>query len=233
MSHLIVNGDDFGASHGINRGIATAHVHGILTSASLMVSMSASRDAAKVAAELPELDVGLHVQLTEEDGAPIVDLDDRGSVEGALDEQLDRFYELVGSAPTHIDSHHNVHFRDGVRAAFLELADRIGSPLRGFSDARYLSSFYGQWDDGSTHLEQVSVDGLLVLLDEEASAVTELGCHPGYVDPSFATTYSVERAHELGTLCDPRLRNALHERGIELTRFRSLRMRARAARGVQ
>ena len=38
MKCLIVNGDDFGASRGINRGILEAHRSGILTSTSLLVN---------------------------------------------------------------------------------------------------------------------------------------------------------------------------------------------------
>jgi predicted glycoside hydrolase/deacetylase ChbG (UPF0249 family) len=34
---LIVNGDDFGRTAGVNRGIIEAHQRGVLTSASLMV----------------------------------------------------------------------------------------------------------------------------------------------------------------------------------------------------
>ena len=37
MKWLIVTGDDFGASPGINRGILEAHVNGILTSTSVLV----------------------------------------------------------------------------------------------------------------------------------------------------------------------------------------------------
>jgi len=46
MKYLIVNGDDFGASHGINRGIIEAHQQGILTSTSLLVSTPWSEEAA-------------------------------------------------------------------------------------------------------------------------------------------------------------------------------------------
>ena len=37
MRYLIVNADDFGLSHGVNRGVMQAHTAGILTSTSLMV----------------------------------------------------------------------------------------------------------------------------------------------------------------------------------------------------
>ncbi len=39
VKYLIVNADDFGASRGINRGIAEAHTTGIVTSTSLMVNI--------------------------------------------------------------------------------------------------------------------------------------------------------------------------------------------------
>ena len=53
MKYLIVNGDDFGASHGINRGIVEACRNGILTSASLMVRESAAAEAADYARQHP------------------------------------------------------------------------------------------------------------------------------------------------------------------------------------
>src|SRR2546422_2301017 len=63
MKWLIVTGDDFGASHGINRGIIQAHRDGILMSASLLVDRPASVDAATLARQHPHLSVGLHLEL--------------------------------------------------------------------------------------------------------------------------------------------------------------------------
>lgn len=58
---LIVNGDDFGLSAGINEGIAAAHEKGILASTSLMVRWPAA--AAAYARTHPELSIGLHLDL--------------------------------------------------------------------------------------------------------------------------------------------------------------------------
>ena len=63
MKYLIVNADDFGASHGINRGIVDAHQRGILTSTSLLVDTPWSQDAASLTHTNPDLSVGLHVHL--------------------------------------------------------------------------------------------------------------------------------------------------------------------------
>ena len=52
-------------SLGVNRGLVTAHEHGILTSASMMVRWPAAKEAAAYAREHPRLGVGLHFDLGE------------------------------------------------------------------------------------------------------------------------------------------------------------------------
>ncbi|ABW30741.1 hopanoid biosynthesis-associated protein HpnK [Acaryochloris marina] len=61
--YVIVNGDDFGFSHGVNEGIIQAHTEGILTSTSLMVAGEAVDEAVDLAKQHPSLGVGLHVVL--------------------------------------------------------------------------------------------------------------------------------------------------------------------------
>jgi len=209
---LIVTADDFGISRGVNRGIVEAHREGILTSTSLMVSRPAAVEAAALGRACPALSVGLHLEL--DPGAP--------DLPTQLDRQLGRFTELVGAPPTHVDSHHDVHRDPRVLPHVRAWADRFSVPVRGWSAVRHLPKFYGQWG-GETHLEQISVAGLLRLLDAELGpGVTELTCHAGYVDEGLASSYTVEREAELRTLCDPRVRPALAERGIRLAGFRDL-----------
>jgi hopanoid biosynthesis associated protein HpnK len=63
MRRLIVNADDFGRSHSINRAVIEAHQRGILTTASLMVNGGAAAEAVALAKENPRLGVGLHLSL--------------------------------------------------------------------------------------------------------------------------------------------------------------------------
>jgi predicted glycoside hydrolase/deacetylase ChbG (UPF0249 family) len=219
MKCIVVNGDDLGASPGVNRGIAEAHRRGPLTSASLMVNMPASQEAARLARDLPELSVGLHANLTDISGQPLVDLKTGERCGAVLHEQMRSFRELMGRLPTHLDSHHNIHRNPRLLPYFLELADRYGLPLREHSSVRYLSTFYGQWG-GETHLEQISVHSLVRLLQIEISAgVTELSCHPGYRDPQLRSSYRMEREVELRSLCDPAVREFLSTRQIRLVNF--------------
>jgi chitin disaccharide deacetylase len=220
MKYLIVNGDDFGASPGITRGILEAHRRGILTSTSLMVDRPSSEEAARLARDVPRLSVGLHVDLPGGKGGPVLD---PVGCRAALQRQLERFQELMGELPSHLDAHHNAHRDPRLLPAFLGLARQYQLPLREHSSARYLSQFYGWWD-GETHLEQVSVESLVRLLEAEVGeGCTELGCHPGYADPGFPSGYSREREAELRTLCDPRVRAAVPEQGIRLISFHDLR----------
>ena len=85
MRRVIVNGDDFGASLGINRGIVEAHERGVLTSASLMVDGPAAPDAVARARANPALSVGLHLEL---------DCSDPGRAAGQCQRQLVRFREV-------------------------------------------------------------------------------------------------------------------------------------------
>ena len=102
---------------------------------------------------------------------------------------------------------------------FLELAGSLNVPVRDQPPIRHLSKFYGQWG-GETHLDQLRPDGLLRLLDAELhDGITELACHPGYVDAELRSRYAIERETELETLCAPMLRRALVERGIRCISF--------------
>jgi len=213
VKFLIVNGDDFGASSGINRGIVEAHEDGILTSTSLLVDRPASEDAAALARDRPNLSIGLHLEL---------DAAGPERVAAECERQLTRFVELVGELPSHVDSHHDVHRDARVLPHALAVARRVAAPVRGHSVARHVGKFYGRWG-GATHPEQIGVDGLLRLLDAEVDeGVTELSCHPGYVEPGFRSSYLAEREVELRTLCDARVRDGIRAREIHLIGFRDL-----------
>jgi len=218
VKYLIVNADDFGASHGIDRGIIEAHQRGVLTSTSLLVNATASGEAAELSRSAPDLSVGLHADLRSELNANA----GPARLRGALEAQLARFEELLGRPPTHLDSHHNVHRDPRALPEFLDLAREQGLPLREHSAVRYFSKFYGQWS-GKTHLEQISVESLARMLEMEIKeGFTELSCHPGYVDPDYSSGYSTEREAELRALCDPRIRQALAEQAIQLVSYHDL-----------
>lgn len=223
MKYLIVNGDDFGASRGINRGIIEVHERGALTSTSLMIRMPAATEAIELAKGAPELSVGLHVALTDEECAPLVDFDDAERCANEIQAQIDVFCERLGRLPTHIDSHQNVHRDERLRPLFQAAAARHSLPLREHSPVRYFSNFYGQWDDGDVHPEQIGVENLLLMLGAELhDGITELSCHPGYIGFDFSSPYNIEREIERMTLTDARFLEFLGSDGVRLIGFRDL-----------
>lgn len=129
---LIVNADDLGIDAATTRGIVSAHRQGIVSSASLMVTMPATEEAAKAARE-NELPVGLHVSLTEGRSVANTDLyrlvDECGTfkllpqhlirasrkditlmdqIRAEIRAQFARAVDL-GLTLTHVDSHQHVH----------------------------------------------------------------------------------------------------------------------------
>lgn len=230
VKYLIVNADDFGQSRGINRGIISAHEDGIVTSASLMVRWPAAGEAAAYARKHPRLSVGLHIDLGEQilrggEWVPlysVVPLQDESAVREEISRQLDVFDGLVGHAPTHLDSHQHVHIREPVRAILLDIAQRLGVPLRSCSpEVSYCGSFYGQADDGTPLPDLISIDALIRILRTLPPGSTELACHPA-ADCDLQTLYSQERLEELKVLCDPRLQTAAATMGFELRSFADL-----------
>jgi predicted glycoside hydrolase/deacetylase ChbG (UPF0249 family) len=58
-----------------------------------------------------------------------------------------------------------------------------------------------------------------LLRQEVGEGITELSCHPGFVDSDLVSSYSSERAVEVETLCSPEVREGLECEGIQLVGF--------------
>jgi chitin disaccharide deacetylase len=134
LKRLIVSADDWGLTPGVNRGIVRAFQHGIVTSASLLVTGSAFEDAVALARDFPALDVGLHLALVEEQAVlppealpTLVDKTGRlpgtrgeffkrallgrmswDEVEREIASQIARFQQ-TGLRLSHLDSHQHLH----------------------------------------------------------------------------------------------------------------------------
>jgi chitin disaccharide deacetylase len=151
---LVVSGDDFGAAPEVNAGIIRAHVDGILTSTSLMVTGDAAAEAVQLARAHPRLAVGLHLVLAQ--GRPAARPDDVPALvrrDGTLHEapvatgllygwlwcsragraQLRREVEAQLAAFTatglrlaHVDGHMNMHLHPMIVPILIELAPRYG-----------------------------------------------------------------------------------------------------------
>jgi predicted glycoside hydrolase/deacetylase ChbG (UPF0249 family) len=226
---LIVNADDLGLSAGTNRGIFEAHERGIVTSASLMVRWPAAAEAAAYAHGHPGLGVGLHLDFAEwaiHDDQwtrlyQVCDLDNALAVRREVERQIDLFWHVMDRAPTHVDSHQHVHQDVRVRRIVEEAARRLEVPLRHDGRVRYCGDFYGQDEHGLPYPEGISAAALERVVRSVGRGVTEVACHPGY-DDALETMYRDERATEVASLCDPRVRRAVEESDVRLVNFAAI-----------
>jgi len=220
--YLIVNADDFGASTGVNRGILDCHTRGILTSASLMVTGRAANEAVAVSRDHPNLSVGLHWDVWGEDEREF-DIKDIPAVRDEWQRQLERFHDLMGRMPTHVDSHRHAHREKHLMSVFRELVGPLGVPLRDDGRVGLIEKFYAQWEWKVTNLDYVGVPFLQsVLRDDVTEGWNELSCHPGYVSSDYSAVYLVEREEEVRTLTDTRVRQTIRELDIRLAGFADL-----------
>jgi ATP-binding cassette, subfamily B, bacterial len=219
---LIINADDLGYGHGVNRGIIDLVDRRVVTSAGLMVNTPGTAEAVRLAAERPHLSLGLHVNFTNE-ATPMFDFDDPEICRRELRRQFDHFRDLTGRLPTHLDSHQHVHRRPGCRHSFLDLAEEHGLPLRDQPPVTFKGGFYSQWVYQVPDPSRVSFDALAQILSTELShGIYELAVHPGYHDPAADYVYHRDREWELETLGDPRLPRLLEELGVRLISYHQL-----------
>jgi chitin disaccharide deacetylase len=226
VRELVVNADDLGLSPGINRGIARAHLEGIVTSASLMVRQTAAEGAAELVRELPSLGVGLHVDLAEWTATPsgwtplyaFVDDEDELAVAQEVEQQVLLFESLVGRTPDHLDSHQHAHRSEPLRSILGQVAKELRVPLRFHSRFGYFGGFYGQGRKGQPLPAAISSQGLLAAMAKLPERATELCCHPA-AELDFQSSYGLERLRELETLCDRRVRDAVTADGFALDSF--------------
>jgi predicted glycoside hydrolase/deacetylase ChbG (UPF0249 family) len=242
MKRLILNADDLGYDPAVTRGILESMRNGVVTSATLMVNLPNSREAAQAAAGLA---IGLHLNLARgapaSGGFPAALLDRGGFVEAraaslpadAVERetlaQLDLAESLLGRPATHVDVHKHLHQHPEVLAGACAAARARGVPVRAITSqmraavrslgAKTTDHFIG--DAGATAywtLEQLAAD-ILRLED----GVTELMCHPGYAPTTLQSGYSHQREVELATFTSPLARELLDHAGIERCDFRAVR----------
>jgi chitin disaccharide deacetylase len=140
---LIINADDWGRDRETTDRILECVTRRVISSASGMVFMEDAERAASFARER-EIDIGLHLNLTETFSAPNVSAklqEHHGQValflrrhrlfqtiynpglarsfEYVVKAQLDEFNRIYGEAPKRIDGHHHMHLSENVLAGRL------------------------------------------------------------------------------------------------------------------
>ena len=239
MTRVIFNADDFGYSEAVTLGIIKAHKDGVIVSTTMMTNMDSAPIAAEWSKSYPNLFVGQHTNIVvgkpcsdptlipslvdengyfntkhrQEKGLPL----DREHIKIEVRAQAERFKQLMGYYPEHIEGH---AIRDaGLFWAIKEVATELGvhytdveqNFLTGESIRNANQSGYEipDYPDIMYYMDQVSLDYWLKdkgnLLSKD---LVQIHSHPGYVDQYLLdhSSYTLTRAKEVEIACSPQIK---------------------------
>ena len=202
---LIITADDYGYHPSYDGGIVEAAGAGALDAVSAMVLRNGLDPEPLVGTGVA---IGLHLELPREarEEGELAD----GVAVAALRAQLERFEEVFGRPPAHLDGHHHCHARCGAAADIAREAAARDLPVRSVDEPhRGLLRRLGA----------ATPDRLVGRLSEEAEAalppelrpaveegtelplgVTEWMVHPGHADPGTGSGYDLAREEDLDLL---------------------------------
>ncbi|MGY6741784.1 MAG: polysaccharide deacetylase family protein [Cecembia sp.] len=205
---LIIHADDLGMAHSENAATVAAIKNGVVNSTSIMMPCAWSTEAGEMVADMPDLDIGVHITLTNEwhtyKYAPIasksevpglVGLDgfmykDCASVaQNAIPEEVEKEMRAqieaaikIGIKPTHLDSHMGCVFygRPEYVLSYLKLAEEYGIPA--MMNKQIVDAVI---KPNALLFKDIDVDNL-ILIDEVAianpEAYDEMGMEAFYTD---------------------------------------------------
>ena len=164
---------------------------------------------------------------------------DAAQVKEEWRKQVERFVQAAGRKPSHLDSHHHSsYFSPLLFREMLELAKEYDTTIRfpfvprvsseveetakqvpelmQHFPIRHPDAFFADFYD-----EHANYGTLMDIFARLPEGISEIMCHPGYVDAAFAeeSSYNYQREQELRILIDPALTQAIHNAGVELTSF--------------
>ncbi|MBI2266084.1 MAG: ChbG/HpnK family deacetylase [Armatimonadetes bacterium] len=226
MKSLIIHADDFGLTPEVSRGILDACSKGIATSTSIMVNTPYLDEVLPSARSHPDLDFGIHVNLTHGSplsppdripslvnkdgrffGGPRKFLEDLSAlriedIETEARAQLELGLSL-GLAISHLDSHHHVHRNPYVLTVLTGLAKRYGLALRSLdSQMRRRLTLAGVRTPLGFSAEFFGEENLRLvvfrrILKSFPSGISEFCCHPGYSDKLLSEVSSYSDERQL------------------------------------
>jgi chitin disaccharide deacetylase len=265
MKYVILNADDYGYRPDVSKAIIDAHLNGILTSTSVLVNFVTSEDAS-LTKNAPGLGLGLHLNLTSgkpltqnwltkygefsrpfrneprqfdrEIWIPFFAKFETSDVYTEYKAQIEKFKELFGKKPTHLDSHHYTSGFDKIFGAFVQVAKEYNLPVRqqvlfDYATNQHLMGNITHIEDLNNKLEKEGVkttkyfslkflnryENYLEVIQQELEEIKEnesieLAFHPGYEEEW--------RKRDLAILLDPKAKELFKNEDCELISFSDL-----------
>ena len=193
---LIIHADDIGMAHSENIATISAIQNGVVNSTSIMMPCPWSTEVGELIKDIPDLDIGIHITLTNEwhtykyapvasksevpglvgpdgfmykDCASVAKNASPEEVEKEMRAQIEAAIK-IGIKPTHLDSHMGCVFygRPEFLASYIKLAEEYGIPAMLTKEI-----VEGIIDPNPQLFNEINVDNL-VLIDHLAIASPEL-----------------------------------------------------------
>lgn len=159
--------------------------------------------------ELPNVSVGLHLELREDDFLE------------EMEKQLTLFINIFHRLPSHLDGHSHCHLTETNLPKTIRLAKKYDLPMRSrFNEDRLKIKREGiKTPDSFISWHPHRTTFLLEKL-KETKGVTELVCHPGHYDKNCNYPYNKERREESDFLKSTNLKKILDK--IDLISYADL-----------
>jgi chitin disaccharide deacetylase len=239
--YLIINADDFGLSPSVNAGILEAYENGSISSATMMVNLPGFEDAVRIALLKRKLGVGLHFNLTY--GSPVSAPENVPSLvnesgnfssdferwtEEDVHRELKKQWRKMRDGhirPTHIDSHQHIQRFPVVYRPMVELAQRKKIAMRKMGwEPKILDITHPKSADRFILDVYFDGDGMKRLKNHLKllhSGITELMCHPGYVDKYVyrISEWTEVREKECAVFCHSKVPYWIQKYNISLCHY--------------
>lgn len=241
---LIVNADDCNLTRGVTRAILEAHDDGIVGSTTFFVNLPSDKKEIQAFKKRKSLGVGIHLNVTL--GYPV---SCRKKVRSLTDEgkgfrrrqdyltglprmkelileyegQILVFQKLFGRAPTHLDTHHQLHDHPFFLRALACVARRHNLPVRrsrlntSLRLLRCPDFLFGSLS-AACYWTPEALESLLLNLPQ---GVSEIACHPGIVDKDLeaASSFVRGRGEEYLLFKSKRIKKLAEGEGIVLGNY--------------
>lgn len=209
MIKLIINADDFGYSKVFNEVILDLIEKDLVPSTSVMVDKIGDNQKEQIDRLLDlskshNVSIGLHIEFKNTDF-----LDE-------IKRQYDRFVEIFGFEPIHIDLHKSTYLQDGypVIMKFCEEKNIPCKNLRNIGPITKLMTKEPTFDGTEHNLDEIK-NWLKTLKDEEYAAII---FHPGKYDPECKSSLNFKRrAEDAKKVVE--LNNVLKEYNVQLVSY--------------
>lgn len=240
MKKIILNVDDFGLTKGINQAVFELNELGVVKSTTALVNSPYFAHDIKAALKREDLGVGIHLtidlfdaqlyhpSLCDENNkfytAKTHDLTrglDSEVVYAEWKAQIEKFINIAGVKPSHIDSHHHVHILNhNANIAVARLAKEYQLPVREFKTESYSSICNSEfYNDGAT-VEQLKCS-IHELIDSGCDYL-DVMIHPAIVDDELMniTSYNTKRKVEYDVLASNEFQHYLSQNQIEVSNYK-------------